>query len=194
MKTVVLAVVLVASGCAHVEIRPSRSDDTNGIRFFRPRPYLWITINQQGQCAPTIDYLPDMKTEYIIVPHTKWRIGAVSVGPTLTNGWNLTAFNAAVDTKVPETINAVAGLLEKSATAGKNAKDIQTLREGSLEVEKPEVRLSPGLYRLDFDKEGVIAGVSPIFHLVDKDGKPIVCPPLVKDGPPVAQPQPAPPK
>ena len=83
-KLTVCALMLLIVGCAHLEIRKATSADVEGVRFNRPWPYLWITVNDKGQCIPSITYLPDPSQEYLIIPHGGF--GAVTMKPTLKDG------------------------------------------------------------------------------------------------------------
>jgi nitrogen fixation protein len=81
---------------------------SEGIRFYRPAPYLVTSLEKDG-CTRRIVYLPDPDEEYLIRVHSG--LGTVDAKATLENGWNLTALGEARDSKVPETITAVGGLL-----------------------------------------------------------------------------------
>lgn len=168
MKRTLLVCMLVplALGCARLEIRQAKPSDTEGLRFYRPWPYLWITVNEKGKCVPSITYLPNTSQEYLIIPHSGF--GSMTLKASLRDGWNLISFDSAVDTKTSEVLNAVGGLLGKLAPAGK------TKMEGG-----QERTLSPGLYRFDFDEKGFISDMVPIFQVSDAEGKPIACPALI---------------
>jgi hypothetical protein len=79
--------------------------ETQGVRFFRPYPYLWITASDKGACQMSIVYLPKMDEEYIITADAG--IGSVNMGPHLTNGWSLTALTAGADSKANEMVTAI---------------------------------------------------------------------------------------
>lgn len=156
--------MLLIVGCARLEIRKATPSDLEGLRFYRPWPYLWVTVNEHGQCIPSITYLPDTSQEYIIIAHAGF--GSATFKPTLKDGWNLTAFDASVDTKVAESLNAIGGLLGKIAPGG--------LLKTVAPTPKP---ISPGLYRLVFT-DGIVTDVRPVFQISDQNGKPIACPAL----------------
>lgn len=67
-------------------------------------------------CVAEIKYLPDYTQEYIMIPH--YWLGSVAMKPTLADGWNLTNFDSTVDTKIPETINALASMAKSIAPSG----------------------------------------------------------------------------
>lgn len=172
IKTIAIYILaLFVLGCARLEIRKATSSDSEGLRFYRPWPYLWITVNDKGHCVPSITYLPDTSQEYLIIPHSG--IGSVTFKPTLKDGWNLTAFDAAVDTKIAETLNAMGGLVGK-------------ITPGILKMVPTPKALGPGLYRLVF-KDGVVTDLIPVFQLIDQNSQPIACPALI--GPVTEEPE-----
>jgi|OpeIllAssembly_1097287.scaffolds.fasta_scaffold858273_1 nitrogen fixation protein len=112
------------AACSRVEvIRLSSAADatTKGLRFNRPSPYL-LTVETKDGCAHSIVYLPDPEEVYAIQVHSA--LGSVDAKVTLENGWNVTTFGQTTDSKIPETITAVTGLLTaatKSAAPGTGA-------------------------------------------------------------------------
>jgi hypothetical protein len=142
----------------------------NGARFFQPSPYLLVTATQVdpnstpqpgGDAAapgappapdkpapakaavPTstmqIIWLPNMTKPYVINVKPGW--GTVNGSFTLDNGWNLTSVGSQLDSKIPETITAVSGLLTAAAgTAG-----------GAAVHPALKTLIPPGLYRIEFD-------------------------------------------
>ena len=154
-----MALVLLGSfGCAHLDIHKvdNRKDpDEYGLRFYRSRPYLLVTLSDKG-CTATFEYLPDYSQEYILHPHC-W-LGSLSLKPTLKDGWNLTAFDSTVDTKIPETINAFAGVMKNVADMAK----MLMLSEGET------ASFGPGLYSMTFDeKSGLLIDLKPVFQFKD---------------------------
>ena len=152
-------------GCAHLDIHKT-DDEKNpgeyGLRFYRPRPYLLVTLSDKG-CTPSIQYLPDYSQEYILHPH--YWIGSLTFKPTLEDGWNLTAFDSTVDTKIPDTINALTGFM-------KSAAEIATKQKAG-----EPASFGPGLYSMTFDKKsGLLTKIEAIFLFTDKAGEPIACP------------------
>lgn len=141
-----LTAVLMVS-CASLDIHRATSPDEVGLRFYRPWPYLWITVGQGGECVPSIVYLPNPKEEYVIVP--KPGIGVLAFKPTLQDGWNLTAFDANIDnTKVVEQLNTLGQLVKGLAAKGQGKRV-----------------LVPGLYRFKFDETGFVQEVQPVLEL-----------------------------
>ena len=105
-------VIFLMAGCAHVEITKITDEKSykEGLRFYRPHPYLWVTKDDKGFLQSTIIWLPNMKEEYAI--KVKGGIGTVDLKCTLENGWNLTEFGETLDSKTPEMIAALTGFIE----------------------------------------------------------------------------------
>ena len=138
-----LAVTIV--GCSTVEItKLSDSAYSSGLRFYRPEPYLLVTQDNNGNSQTSMISLPNKNEEYVIKP--KVRLGTVNVSATLEGGWNLTQLGTTVDTKVPETITAIAGTI--------------TAMGAVIAMKKSSLPLEPGLYRIEFDKQ--TGGVSAL--------------------------------
>ena len=132
-KCVGTAFALVAViGCSTVEVRPLDGTYKDGLRFYRPEPYLLVTRDDDGKIQSTIVYLPNKKEEYVVraVP----RLGTVDMKAALEGGWNLTSLGATIDTKIHETITALTGLAQ--ATAGLKGRSVTD---------------QPGLYKIEFD-------------------------------------------
>lgn len=126
-----------------------------GIRFNRPWPYILVgnipeddktTGDNVGPSIKVI-YLPDRSTTYAI--RRRGAFGTAQTTLTLQGGWNLTQFNGQSDSKTAETIDALANVLKAVSPAGV-LKGFTT--NG---VDFP----SPGLWRVEFSKEGYISGL-----------------------------------
>jgi hypothetical protein len=143
---VAAAAVLLTAACAHVCIKPA-DDATHGFRYYLPRPYLLVTRD-----AAQIVWLPDLSQPYAIQP--KCGIGTMKLDLTLEDGWKLTGVNHDVDTKVPETIDAVGKALASVATA---ATAVATMAKTGGNGASPDLtdslrRLQPfRLYGFDYD-------------------------------------------
>ena len=128
-----LAMALVFTGCARMVVRKHPGPKDTGIRFYRPKPYLFIgpngpakeekTKNENAKAneEPTettlslvpvsmrVEYLPDYSEEYSI--KMKPGLGTTKLGVTLTDGWNLTSVNAETDQQYDEILKSVADLV-----------------------------------------------------------------------------------
>lgn len=168
LSVLVVRSALFVLGCARAEIRPIKSTDEEGIRFYRPWPYLWVTLatgDEGTGCKLTIEYLPDTSQQYIIIPHTG--IGTLHVAPQLAQGWNLVALDVQADPKVAELVTAISGMAGNIASAA-----IKPLADGT-----PSKALAgPGLYRFEFGSDnGKVESLSQVFALTGRDGKPLTC-------------------
>ena len=126
---VVLALLILAGqiGCTPrtiVRKNPIASDQ--GVRYYRPKPYLLVTPVEQivagqkdtSQPGPNfvqiqLQYLPDFSEEYSIT--VKSGLGTNNTSITLEDGWNLTAIGQDLDSQFDENVRAVADLVD---TAG----------------------------------------------------------------------------
>ncbi|HEU5115562.1 MAG TPA: hypothetical protein VFT74_02690, partial [Isosphaeraceae bacterium] len=78
---------LVATGCSTVTVTRDPAASDNGIRFYRPKPYLLVTpADPTGRMVNLkLEYLPDFNEEYSA--HLKGKKAKVE----LQDGWNLVA-------------------------------------------------------------------------------------------------------
>jgi hypothetical protein len=114
----------------------------DGLRFYRPEPYLLVIRDTSGTLQASVISLPNRDQEYVL--RKRGGIGATEVSATLEGGWNLTQFGSKTDTKIPEMITAFAGALQPQRGPG-----------GLLTTSTP-----PGLYRFLFHKDsGYVIGV-----------------------------------
>ncbi|MGH9422346.1 MAG: hypothetical protein ACRD3J_20385, partial [Thermoanaerobaculia bacterium] len=184
MRRSLITVILLLSGCVHLVVRPfdaAKDTDAHGVRFYRPAPYMWLAADEKGRCSPTITYLPDPSQEFIMQVKPEWfGIGTVSMKPTLQDGWNLTSLDSSVDTKFPETLTAVAGLVSAAMGGGGGGKGAK------LAITPSATNLGPGLYRVELTADkSVPLKFTQVMSFTNADGSPVLCSTL---GPP-AQPQ-----
>jgi nitrogen fixation protein len=189
-RNVLLSVLTICFlvGCANVDIKPISTDKVNdssisGARFYRPWPYLLVTVNQvdpnaagggagkapaAGASAPgtpaatqsaasstptssmQIIWLPKMNEPFVIDVKPGW--GTVNGTFTLDNGWNLSSVGSQLDSKIPETLTAVSGLVTAAVGAGAAATPGATAASPAL--------IPPGLYRINFDNTGLVSGLT----------------------------------
>ncbi len=175
----VLAGIFTAqTGCASIQIKPVTYQDseTQGLRFYQPRPYLLITLDQAKGCAAQVIYLPDFSRGYAVT--TSAGLGSVSFKPTLQNGWMLAGFDSKVQSETAQNLSALTGALAEAAKFG-------TLREfvsppsniGGQQAGKEA--MGPGLYRFNYDLHGKLRGEEPVtalLHVTDAQGQPVGCP------------------
>ncbi|AWM34087.1 hypothetical protein [Hymenobacter nivis] len=104
------------SSCAGYRIKKIDAADTTteGLRYCRSAPYLLVSsVSTPGETAATaayqVVYLPDPAQTYVIQRHGG--LGTVNVTAALTESGLLTQFGGATDSKVPDLITALGGIL-----------------------------------------------------------------------------------
>jgi hypothetical protein len=142
------ASIILITGCAQVEVTRITPDHPykEGVKFYRPHPYLWVTRDTTGKLQGTIIWLPNKNEEYAITVSNG--IGSVDLKYKLADGWNLTEFGEVLDSKFPESITALTGSLKELT---------------GLAVAAPKGGLETGLYSLMFDKvTGLVIEIRPV--------------------------------
>ena len=147
---VILSVVYFSAGCTpRIRVIANPKPHQNGIRYYRPKPYLLVTSGQVAKITNSSDktvttttvpdiryvniqlqYLPDFEEEYALDVRTGF--GTADVSITLDDGWNLTAVNQKLDSKTNENIRAVSDLIGSIAkSAAALAPDDKSIRNAS---------------------------------------------------------------
>lgn len=110
------------SACARIEVQKNPDDCCKGIRYYRPKPYLFVgpppATGELGKVVVQIQYLPDYSEEYAVVVHPG--LGTTDLDITLENGWNLTSLKGKTDQKYSEIIGALASMTSAAAGAVKD--------------------------------------------------------------------------
>ncbi len=110
---------LLSGGCARVVVKPHPGPRDSGLRFYRPKPYLWISpavLDGQTAVEPMrpvtirMEYLPDFSEEYSI-RMTPGINSNTQFSPELQNGWNLVGFKSQADQGTADLVSAVADAL-----------------------------------------------------------------------------------
>jgi hypothetical protein len=144
------AMFAAMAGCGGVEIRqvtPQKPYE-NGLRFYRPHPYLWVTKDKNGALQGSIIWLPDKSQEYVAT--AKSGLGRADSRLTLENGWNLTGFSESRESPAADLITALTGSLV----------DVTRVLPAASREE-----LRPGLYVFIFDDTtGLVSGIKPVFQ------------------------------
>ncbi|QEG43329.1 hypothetical protein [Roseimaritima ulvae] len=116
------SLLMASLGCTpRVIVHANPSKDDNGIRFYRPKPYLKIEPAEvavdktRTELVPSmvkisLAYLPDFSEEYAIDVRTG--CGTANVGIKLEDGWNLTEISQDLDSQTDENIEAISGLVK----------------------------------------------------------------------------------
>ena len=131
----VLTLTTVAAGCARVVVQKDPGPQDKGVRFYRPKPYLFIgpaeekpaDTSGERNCpkdTPStrkvsieLRYLPDYSEEYSI-RMTPGINASTTFDPKFSNGWMLTGFSSTTDQQVDDLINAIAGAVSGSIPKG----------------------------------------------------------------------------
>ncbi len=144
--------ICTLSGCAGVKIysdaKLSKSDRT-GLRFYSVKPYLLVERNSEKDkpIKTSIVYLPDSTNpQYIVL---KPGLGANELKLAFTNS-SLISYGLTTDTQIPETINALAGMISKSSDAIKNLAALQNIPQEPLQ----DVRFE--LYEIEIGPNGTL--------------------------------------
>jgi hypothetical protein len=157
------------------------------VRFYRSSPYLLVTqTSADGACIASVVYYRDLSEEYIIIPHRG--IGTLTFNPTLSEGWNLVAFSGSVDSKVPETISAIASLMTAATTAAGVKALPPEATENQLVIEPSAEPLAPGLYQIKFVAQS-IPTFTPVIRVRQSGGKGSPMPCRTLAGPPQKPPE-----
>lgn len=148
---------LMFASCASVQVtRVSESQNKEGVRYYRPYPYLWVSKDSSNNFISTVLWMPNTKEEYVI--DVKSGIGSSEIHFSLKDGWNLTDFNENRDPKILETIQALPGFISSMTVLGNLYKGF-----GNDSQQKTSNPLTPGLYAFSFDPStGIINGLIPI--------------------------------
>ena len=121
----IIAILVGLLGCApRVLVTPNPSPQTQGIRYYRPKPYLKVvpaeisvgkdaTDIQPSLVTVTLEYLPDFSEEYAI--EVKPGLGIANVSVKLEDGWNLTEISQELDSQTDENISAMADVLKAAS-------------------------------------------------------------------------------
>jgi hypothetical protein len=133
----VFPALLCLSACAGVSITrlDSESKYRDGVRFYRPQPYLLVT-DAKGAIETSIIYLPKTNEEYAL--RVRSGVNGVDAKAAFDQGWNLTSLGDARTNGFAESLTALGGL-GRAAAGFKGA------------LAGPESELSPGLYAIEFD-------------------------------------------
>ena len=144
--TIVGLIILAFIGCAPVKFNtnPGLTENT-GLKYYTVKPFLFVEkdpVNGSITKA-TVVYLPDLvNPQYIVV---KGGIGSKKIDLKLADG-SINTFGLDSDTKIPESLNALASLISKGTTAVTDLsamKVIPPAAAASIITELYEVFMSP---------------------------------------------------
>jgi len=119
--------VLGITSCASVEYKDDNNDDVKGIKTYSSKPYLLVERNYsqtkkgeenatKGEIKTTLISLPDIENPIYL--KEKSGLGSSELSFTLENGM-IKTYGSKADSKIPETITSVAGLISSLVGFGK---------------------------------------------------------------------------
>lgn len=108
IKLVSIALLFSMMGCAHIDF------GGDGLTYYEPKPYLFVTTTKDCVTTATVVLIPEAKKTLVF----KSGYGSSDLSVTLTNGM-ITSAGQKTDTKIPETLTAIASL--GTAAAGLKA-------------------------------------------------------------------------
>ncbi|HET7452074.1 MAG TPA: hypothetical protein VFL12_04995 [Thermoanaerobaculia bacterium] len=126
--------LLLCAACGSVAVTrlAKDADYREGIRFYRPQPYLLVSAKGTDRAAQVV-WLPKKDEEYVL--RVRSGMGSVDAKFALQDGWNLTEYGESRTPETSDLIGAAAGV----------AKAAEGLVAG------PRGELEPGLYAIEFD-------------------------------------------
>jgi hypothetical protein len=111
----IAAIPCLGMSCASYKVTKNPDDCNTGIRYYRPKPYLYVgpARNFSTAGAPmvsiAVEYLPDYEEEYAIEINPG--LGTTDTTVTLDNGWNLTSFAGKTDQKYAEILQSLSSMV-----------------------------------------------------------------------------------
>lgn len=140
-------ILLLMAGCAPIKIYsdPALSKNT-GFKYYTVKPYIQIEKDSQSGAIvkATVLYLPDLSNpQYMSV---NGGLGSKKLDIELNNGI-IEKFGLTADTNVPETIEALAATVSKSADAIKDLSNLKGLPGAAAST-------ITELYEVKMDSEG----------------------------------------
>ncbi len=136
------------SGCASVKFYSGSGSERNaGLRFYTVKPFLLVELNAEkdNTIKTSVVYLPDLANpQYIVL---KPGLGSNELKLAFTNS-SLNSYGLVTESQIPETINAIAGLMSKSSEA------VQQFAQPSISPEQPASDENFKLYEIVFGNDG----------------------------------------
>ncbi|QOJ20956.1 MAG: hypothetical protein HRU77_09785 [Gammaproteobacteria bacterium] len=117
--TILLGVVLSVTGCANVKFYSDEDlKKETGLKYFETKPYVLVARKSKDAVDISIVHLPDKtKPQYAVFSPG---LGSHQFSVSLSNGI-LTSYGQTADSKIPELINSVAGLLKEGVATATSA-------------------------------------------------------------------------
>ncbi len=144
MGVILFAVLLISCAGVRVEKVSPDDEDKEGLRFYRPHPYLLVTEGKNKVSNVQVIMLPDKNEEYVI--RTFSGLGTVDIKVKLEEGWNLVELGEVSDSNAEGILSSLTGLL-----------DVVT----EFKALEADEELRPGLYRFDYE-DGRVVGLTKV--------------------------------
>ncbi|HEY6873211.1 MAG TPA: hypothetical protein VI298_10845 [Geobacteraceae bacterium] len=104
VKAIFLTTFLLATGCAHIDF------GGDGMTYFDPKPFLLVSTTKDCTTNATVLIIPGDKK----VMKFESGYGSAELSATLSNGM-IASVGQKTDTKIPETITSISGLVTAAA-------------------------------------------------------------------------------
>ena len=101
-----LTSLFLLSACSSVSFQDKKTGEEVGFEYFPAKPYLVVSENEKGERSVVLISLPDVSRPHEVKHKGGW--GTLDFNFTVSNGM-ITGFGQKVDSKGPETIEAVTG-------------------------------------------------------------------------------------
>lgn len=157
-RTALALLVASLSGCAGVTFYSDANlTQKTGIPIYAPKPYLLVarTGAKDKPVDISIIYLND--PQKIIYADPRSGFGSSNLTLSLTDG-KLTAFGQQTDTKIPELITSLSGLITARATASKLEAEAGQVGKGNEQGTAPTTETGEKLLKIVDDMEKKLKG------------------------------------
>ncbi len=147
IRFLTLLPLALCSGCAGLHFNGGRSDDA--LTYYEPVPFAAVKI--AADCSASVDVVILPGKARSVAFHSGF--GSAKLGVTLSGGM-ITQVNQETDTKIPETLTAVAGLAKAATGVGAALNPAGGGSPGV--VAPPAPKCAPGvkLYQIVVDQAG----------------------------------------
>ncbi len=145
MRKFVVCVTLIALiGCARTSVKKVTSDDQQGVRYYRPKPYLLIAPDpDKDKVLIKIEHLPDFSEEYAI--RVRAGTGTNDTSIQLNDNGTLKQLDVNVDSKFNENVTALTEAFKALPKPAGATPTSQSLLE-TAGISVPAHRVPLGLY------------------------------------------------
>jgi hypothetical protein len=140
VKTLILITcITLFSSCAGVQFyKDADLKNETGIKVFSPKPYLLVsrTNAKDKPVEISINYLPDLSAPQYVKMNSG--LGSSNITFSLKDGM-LVTYGLTTDSKIPETISSIAGLLTGASGSYKTIAEALKIREDTKQLRKESI-------------------------------------------------------